>query len=161
MTDHPKLLTPKEKIFAQYKAIAEEHNASLEEMLTSSRRNIVVEARHECYYVAWLRGDMNIVQIGRHFNQHHASVVYGIGRHMVTNGLPDNNSFAKFYRRRKSKYEPTGRKVIPQHATPAEKVRQIKSLLPLMPVKKIVEVTGVSNMTIYAIRRGDKYAHID
>lgn len=73
--------------------IAHHHNISTIELLSESRTDKVVKARHEFFYTCMRDCGKPAAWVGGRYGFHHTTVMYGAAKHAETHGLPSVTAF--------------------------------------------------------------------
>lgn len=84
----PVFIFAREKYHALIGEIAEKHSVKVEHILSPSRQQHHVAARHECYFTLHSLG-LSSSQIGKVMHRDHSTVLHGIRKHKEVNARID------------------------------------------------------------------------
>lgn len=83
-----RIVTPAERIRALITRVAAEHGVSYADVM--GRRRLHAVARHAVWYALWKDEGWAYHRIARWFGRDHTTIAYGLGCHILANGLPGN-----------------------------------------------------------------------
>ena len=92
------IVTPAQRIRALISRIADEHGVTHEQIM--GRRRLYAEACHAAWHALWNDEGWSLTRIGDRFGRDHSTIAYGIGSHILANGLPTNWMSARAMRMR-------------------------------------------------------------
>lgn len=81
------VLTPRQVVLLDVVGVACTHKLTLDHIFKRDRRIRVVNARNAAFWAIWFNYGFSLPKLGRLFGRSHASVLRGIGSHMLRCGI--------------------------------------------------------------------------